>query len=132
LRYFKAKIQCVDYGEMLLNPDTNNFVYLDPPYDPVSFTSDFTAYTPNGFGRENQKQLANVFKKLVDKRCLVCQILHLLEDYILILELRKLMYKVLLTVKVQSAQVIRNYLFPTILRISTANKKIMLATETLV
>jgi DNA adenine methylase len=55
------EIQCVDYGEMLLNPDTNDFVYLDPPYDPVSYTSDFTAYTPNGFGRENQEQLAIVF-----------------------------------------------------------------------
>jgi DNA adenine methylase len=54
---------------MLLNPDTNDFVYLDPPYDPVSYTSDFTAYTPNGFGRENQEQLAIVFRKLVDKRC---------------------------------------------------------------
>jgi len=37
----------------------------------VNYTSDFTAYTPNGFGRENQVQLANVFRKLVDKRCFV-------------------------------------------------------------
>ena len=37
----------------------------------MNYTSDFTAYTPNGFGRENQVQLANVFRKLVDKRCFV-------------------------------------------------------------
>jgi DNA adenine methylase len=59
-----AEIQCVDYREMLLKAETNDIVYFDPPYDPVSYTSDFTAYTPNGFGRENQEQLANVFRKL--------------------------------------------------------------------
>jgi len=37
----------------------------------VNYTSDFTAYTPNDFGRENQVQLANVFKKLADRGCQV-------------------------------------------------------------
>ena len=71
LRYSKAEIQCVDYREMLLKAETNDFVYLDPPYDPVSNTSDFTAYTPNGFGRENQEQLADVFSKLNSRGCLL-------------------------------------------------------------
>jgi site-specific DNA-adenine methylase len=53
-----AEIQCVDYREILLKAETNDIVYFDPPYDPVSYTSDFTAYTPDGFGRENQEQLA--------------------------------------------------------------------------
>jgi DNA adenine methylase len=56
---------------MSLTPETNDFVYLDPPYDPVSYTSDFTAYTPNGFGRENQEQLANLYRKLSDRGCFV-------------------------------------------------------------
>ena len=34
-------------------------------------SSDFTAYTPDGFGRENQEQLANVFRKLSDRGCFV-------------------------------------------------------------
>ena len=67
LRHFNATIQCVDYREMLSEAETNDFVYLDPPYDPVSYTSDFTAYTPNGFGREDQVQLANIFRKLANK-----------------------------------------------------------------
>jgi len=33
-------------------------VYFDPPYDPVSKTSNFTAYTKDAFGHEQQKQLA--------------------------------------------------------------------------
>ena len=64
LRHSNAEIQCVDYREMLSKAETNDFIYLDPPYDPVSYTSDFTSYTPNGFGRENQVQLANVYRKL--------------------------------------------------------------------
>ena len=71
LRHSNAEIQCVDYREMLSKAETNDFVYLDPPYDPVSYTSNFTAYTPNGFGREDQVQLASVSKKLSDRGCYV-------------------------------------------------------------
>jgi DNA adenine methylase len=69
LRHSNAKIESVDYREMLSKAGTNDFVYLDPPYDPVSYTSNFTAYTSNGFGREDQVQLANVFRKLSDRGC---------------------------------------------------------------
>lgn len=34
-----------------------DFVYLDPPYAPLSETSDFTAYTENGFDSDKQIQL---------------------------------------------------------------------------
>jgi D12 class N6 adenine-specific DNA methyltransferase len=71
LRHSNAEIQCVDYREILLKAETNDIVYFDPPYDPVNYTSDFTAYTPDGFGRENQEQLANVFGKLANRGCFV-------------------------------------------------------------
>ena len=71
LRYSGAVILAGDYRVMLENAQKDDFVYLDPPYDPVSYTSNFTSYTPNGFGRENQVQLANVSRKLSDRGCLV-------------------------------------------------------------
>lgn len=50
-----------DYRRFILNNvKENDFVYLDPPYDPVSDTASFTAYQQNGFSRENQKELRDV------------------------------------------------------------------------
>jgi DNA adenine methylase len=69
--YSDAIIFAGDYEDVIKNAQKGDFVYLDPPYDPVSYTSDFTAYTPNGFGRENQEQLANVFRKLANRGCLM-------------------------------------------------------------
>jgi DNA adenine methylase len=55
----RAIIFAGDYEDVIQNAQKGDFVYFDPPSDPVSYSSDFTAYTPNG--PENQEQLANVF-----------------------------------------------------------------------
>ena len=46
-----------DYAEVLKNIPKGTFVYLDPPYDPVSDTSSFTGYAKGGFSREDQVRL---------------------------------------------------------------------------
>ena len=46
-----------DYKVALAKAKKGDFVYLDPPYDPLSPTSAFTSYNENGFGRDDQKEL---------------------------------------------------------------------------
>ncbi len=47
----------MDYAEVLSEIKKGTFVYLDPPYDPVSETSSFTGYSKGGFPREEQIRL---------------------------------------------------------------------------
>lgn len=44
-----------------------DLVYFDPPYNPVSKTADFTAYSRDGFGPDEQRELAKVFSELADR-----------------------------------------------------------------
>lgn len=55
-----------DYKEPLkkIRANTKSFVYLDPPYYPLSSSSSFTGYTDNGFGEEQQIELKNECLKL--------------------------------------------------------------------
>lgn len=59
------KIFSVDFEESVKDAKKGDFVYFDPPYD--SDTSTFNSYTEEGFGKEEQKRLAKVFKEL-DKK----------------------------------------------------------------
>lgn len=47
----------VDYSEVLTDIKKGTFVYLDPPYDPISETSNFTGYSKNGFTKDEQVRL---------------------------------------------------------------------------
>ena len=53
------KISSADYTDVLHDLPSGCFVYLDPPYDPVSDSANFTGYTSNGFNRDSQIQLKN-------------------------------------------------------------------------
>ncbi|MDR0639499.1 MAG: DNA adenine methylase [Spirochaetaceae bacterium] len=47
----------LDYSEALRTLPKGTFVYLDPPYDPVSDTSSFTGYSKGGFTHDDQIRL---------------------------------------------------------------------------
>ncbi|MDO4571704.1 MAG: DNA adenine methylase [Planctomycetia bacterium] len=50
-------LSSVDYAQVLETLPRGTFVYLDPPYDPVSDTASFAGYTKGGFSREDQIRL---------------------------------------------------------------------------
>lgn len=64
-----AHLFCLDYIEFLnQNVLRGDFIYLDPPYHPVSKFSDFKRYTKEQFREEDQIQLAKVFGQLIKKK----------------------------------------------------------------
>lgn len=52
-----VKILTGDYSEALKLADENSFVYLDPPYHPISEGSNFTGYVQGGFNMYDQVDL---------------------------------------------------------------------------
>jgi DNA adenine methylase len=67
----KARLSSIDYRDAVAECKKSDFVYLDPPYQPPSKTSNFTDYTSSGFSETNQEELAEEFGKLVDRGCVV-------------------------------------------------------------
>jgi DNA adenine methylase len=65
------ELTCVDFGEAVQEATKGDFVYLDPPYDPVSDTASFTGYHLDGFGRDEQVRLKGVFDDLNRRGCRV-------------------------------------------------------------
>ena len=65
--YFnKAKInlRCKDFAEAVAGIESGGFVYIDPPYDPISDSANFTAYDQGGFNRKEQKRLKELCDSL--------------------------------------------------------------------
>jgi DNA adenine methylase len=59
----------LDIRNVTQNAQRDDFIYLDPPYQPLNNTSYFTAYTMDGFDNEDKLQLAEVFKKVDSRGC---------------------------------------------------------------
>jgi len=57
-------IRYCDFETTLSDVQPGDFVYLDPPYEPVTRTSNFTSYTKNGFTPLDQMRLRDVCRKL--------------------------------------------------------------------
>lgn len=70
-RYFNESIiefQNDDFEKILLNiDDPSAFVYIDPPYDPITKTASFTAYQKQGFDKTDQIRLKECCDILTQK-----------------------------------------------------------------
>lgn len=56
-----------DFSDSIKNISKNSFVYLDPPYRPISHTSSFTSYAKQDFGESDQIRLANFCNDISNK-----------------------------------------------------------------
>jgi len=60
-----------DYMGVLEYARDGDFIYIDPPYDPLSVTSSFTGYTSGCFGNLDQEKLSEKFRELDERGCKV-------------------------------------------------------------
>ena len=59
-----AVLSVADFSSVVDRVKRGHFVYLDPPYVPLTTTSHFTSYTSTGFGDADQVRLRDVATKL--------------------------------------------------------------------
>jgi DNA adenine methylase len=59
-----TEIICSDFTDCESHINERTFVYLDPPYRPLTKTSNFTNYYKYGFNDIDQVKLASFFKKM--------------------------------------------------------------------
>jgi DNA adenine methylase len=88
-----------DFSQAIKGADKGDFIYFDPPYDPVSDTSNFTSYTTEGFDKKDQTRLFYTFKELSDRGC-YCMLSNAGTDFI------KDLYKEFKIVEVQATRVL--------------------------
>lgn len=66
-----AEIKRSDFKEVKRDIRKSSFVYFDPPYRPLSKTSNFTSYSKYNFKDDDQIELASLFYDLNKKGCLL-------------------------------------------------------------
>jgi DNA adenine methylase len=62
-----VRISSGDYSEILESADENSFVYFDPPYHPISESSNFTGYVQGGWNIYDQIRLRELCDELHDR-----------------------------------------------------------------
>jgi DNA adenine methylase len=65
---YRVEIQQADFADVLnYATSSDDFVYFDPPYYPISETSYFTSYSSYSFEENQQIQLRDVFVELSER-----------------------------------------------------------------
>jgi DNA adenine methylase len=60
----RAELRSEDFAAVCADACAGDFVYLDPPYHPLTATANFTGYTRADFGRADQLRLKDAFEDL--------------------------------------------------------------------
>ena len=61
----KATFVCESYRATFARASAGDVFYCDPPYVPLSKTASFTSYSGNGFGLDEQADLANAAEEVI-------------------------------------------------------------------
>lgn len=67
----KVKLSSVGYAKAVESAEKGDFIYLDPPYDPLSSSSSFTSYSKTSFAKKEQIDLRDLFVSLDKRGCYV-------------------------------------------------------------
>jgi|APHM01.1.fsa_nt_gi DNA adenine methylase (dam) len=62
-----TEISNCDFQYVLDVASEGDLVYFDPPYEPMSPTANFTDYSAEGFGKEDQERLLDTVEELDDR-----------------------------------------------------------------
>ncbi len=63
----EAKLKSASFEEVVEDACSGDFVYLDPPYFPLSPTASFSAYSKGGFTTDDHRRLKEAMAKLTIK-----------------------------------------------------------------
>ena len=63
----RAELSCDDFETACARAHAGDFVYLDPPYYPLTATANFTDYTITAFGPAEHRRLADTFEELTGR-----------------------------------------------------------------
>ena len=73
---YNVQISTGTYDEFFKDKEMymkNAFVYMDPPYRPITKSAAFTSYTKSGFNDNNQKEL-KVWVDILNSNCAYCML----------------------------------------------------------
>lgn len=63
-----AEFVCESYRDTFARAEDGDVIYCDPPYVPLSKTASFTSYAGNGFGLDEQADLANAAEEVTREK----------------------------------------------------------------
>lgn len=66
-RFQRATLVHSDFESVLAQAGAGDFVYCDPPYEPISRTAAFTSYIPGGFSQTDQARLQIACRGAADR-----------------------------------------------------------------
>ncbi len=72
MKYFRARLknavfESLDFREIMDRATEGCVVYADPPYDPLTATSNFTTYSAGGFNKKDQVDLVRLARQLAER-----------------------------------------------------------------